>query len=108
MYTLGQILRKRRKERGLSLVKLGKVSGLHHAHIARLERGQRFPTGRTLRKLAKPLGFSELQLLKAAGFISQEGLDEVFDDVKRTIRDTMNTALDSIPGKFDLLEGGDR
>ncbi len=99
MDTLGEVLRKRRKERGFSLVKLGKLSGLHHAHIARLEKGTRFPTGRTLQKLAKPLGFSELGLLKLAGFISPEGVNEVLDNVKQTLMD----ALDSFSAKIDIL-----
>ena len=99
MDTLGQILRKRRKERELSQVELGKLSGLHGAHIARIEKGTRFPTGRTLRKLAKPLGFSELGLLRLAGLISQEGVDEVLDKVKQTLKDV----VDSFSEKIDIL-----
>jgi len=78
---LGTMLRERREEKGLSQVKLGKLSGLHHAHIARIERGERFPKGSTLRKLAEPLGFSEFELCKLAGFISQDAVDRV-DKVK--------------------------
>ena len=78
---LGVILKARRKEKGLKLVDLSKLSGLHPSHIARIERGERFPTGRTLRKLAKPLDFSELELCKLAGFISQDVVDRV-DKVK--------------------------
>jgi len=85
MNNLGQILRARRKERGLTLTQLSSLSGLHTSYIARLERGERFPSGRTLRKLAKPLGFSELDLLKEAEFISDEGIAEIFDKVKQAI-----------------------
>ena len=91
MNNLGIILKARRKEKGLTLVGLSKLSGLHTAHIGRIERGERFPKGRTLRKLAKPLGFSELELLKVAGFISQDGIDEISDKVKQAIRDEMAT-----------------
>ncbi len=99
MDTLGQILRKRRKERGFSQKELGVLSGLNDAHISHLERGERFPSGRSLRKLAKPLGFSELGLLRLAGFISQEGVDEVLDKVRQTLKD----ALDSFSEKIDIL-----
>ena len=74
---LGLMLRERRKEKGLTLVELGRLSGLNHAHIGRIEKGERFPTGRTLQKLAKPLGFSELELCKLAGFISQDADEEM-------------------------------
>ena len=78
---LGTILKARRKERGLTLTQLSSLSGLHTAHIARIERGERFPKGSTLRKLAEPLGFSEFELCKLAGFISQDAVDRV-DKVK--------------------------
>ncbi len=99
MDTLGQILRKRRKERGFSQKELGVLSGLNDAHISHLERGERFPSGHSLRKLAKPLGFSELGLLRLAGLISQEGVDEVLDKVKQTLKDV----VDSFSEKIDIL-----
>lgn len=88
---------------GMSLVELGKISGLHRAHIARVETGKRFPTGRTLRRLAKPLGFSELGLLIAAGFISQEGVDEILDKVKQVIKDEVVAVVDHLSRKADNL-----
>ena len=78
---LGVILKARRKEKGLTLTQLSSESGLHTAHIGRIEKGERFPTGRTLMKLAEPLGFSEFELCKLAGFISQDAVDRV-DKVK--------------------------
>ena len=72
---LGLILRARRREKGLTLTQLSSLSGLHTAHIARIERGERFPKGSTLRKLAEPLGFSEFELCRLAGFISQDAVD---------------------------------
>jgi len=73
---LGVILRARREERGLRLVDVSKLSGLHLSCVARIERGERFPTGRTLKKLAKPLGFSEIELLKLA-FLSSDKTNHV-------------------------------
>ena len=78
---LGVILKARRKEKGLTLMQLSSLSGLHTAHIGRIERGERFPKGSTLRKLAEPLGFSEFELCKLAGFISQDTVHRV-DKVK--------------------------
>ncbi|MBA7633367.1 hypothetical protein ES703_40933 [subsurface metagenome] len=74
---LGAILRARRKEKGLTLTQLSSLSGLHTAHIGRIETGERFPKGSTLSKLAEPLGFSEFELCRLAGFISQDAVDGV-------------------------------
>ena len=74
---LGVILKARRKEKGLTLTQLSRLSGVSAAHIARSERGERFPSGHILRKLAKPLDFSEIELCKLAGFISQDADEEM-------------------------------
>lgn len=71
---LGVTLKARRKERGLTLVAVSKRSGVHLSGIARIERGERFPTGRTLKRLAKPLGFTEVELFKLAGLLSSAPL----------------------------------
>jgi len=41
--------------------------------IGRIEMDQCFPRRRTLRKLANPLGFGEVELLKLAGLAMAEG-----------------------------------
>ncbi|MBA7705959.1 hypothetical protein ES703_114801 [subsurface metagenome] len=69
---LGLKLKARRKEKGLKLVDVSKLSGLHLGHISHIERGDRLPTGSTLKKLAKPLGFTEIELFKLAGLLSSE------------------------------------
>jgi len=74
---LGVILKARRKEKGLTLMQLSSLSGLNYAHIGHIERGERFPKGSTLMKLADPLGFSEFELCKLAGFISQDADEEM-------------------------------
>ena len=74
---LGIILKERRKAKGLRLRKLATLSGVSMSHIGRIERGERFPSGHILRKLAKPLDFSELELCKLAGFISQDADEEM-------------------------------
>ena len=101
--TLGLILRARREEKGLSLVKLGKLSGLHHAHIARIERGERFPTGSTLKKLAEPLGFSELELCKLAGFIPRDAVDDRLDRFKKSVKKEIIETLVNLGERIDRL-----
>jgi len=49
-------LKEKRKERGLTLVQLSKLSGVSVAHIARVERGERSPGSVVLNKIEKVLG----------------------------------------------------
>ncbi|GAI66369.1 unnamed protein product [marine sediment metagenome] len=101
--TLGLILRARRKDKGLKLVDLSELSGLHHSHIARLERGERFPTGRTLKKLAEPLGFSELELCKLAGFIPRDAADDRLDRFKKSVKKEVIETLVNLGERIDRL-----
>lgn len=46
------------------------MSGISSSHLGRIERGERFPSGHILRKIAKPLGLEESELFSQAGFLS--------------------------------------
>lgn len=67
--SLGKYLRKVRHGRELTLEALSALSKVSTTHIARVERGDRFPSAHVLQKIADPLGFSELELLKLAGYL---------------------------------------
>ena len=43
----------------LTLHELAEKSGVSASHLGRIERGERYPSARTLRRIAKPLGFEE-------------------------------------------------
>lgn len=72
MDNLGRAIRERRQAKELSLAGVAKLSGLSAGCISHIEKGYRFPLAMTLRKLAKPLGFSEVELFKLAGFLSAD------------------------------------
>ena len=67
---LGEILRQQRVMLSLTLGELAEKSGISASHLGRIERGERFPSGRILRRLAKPLGFEENELFSLAGYLS--------------------------------------
>lgn len=77
MTDLGKIVKQRRGEIPLSLQELSRASGVSPSYLGRVERGQRFPSARVLRKIAKPLGFSESELLASAGYLSFPPVEEV-------------------------------
>jgi ribosome-binding protein aMBF1 (putative translation factor) len=59
--TVGERIRRLRKERGLSQRELSEP-GLSYAYLSRLEAGQRVPSEKALRKLAAKLGVTPLYL----------------------------------------------
>jgi transcriptional regulator with XRE-family HTH domain len=67
---LGEILRQQRVMMSLTLGELAEKSGVSASHLGRIERRERFPSGRILRRLARPLGFGENELFALAGYLS--------------------------------------
>jgi len=72
---LGKILKQRRVMIPLTLQGLSAKSGVSESHLGRLERGERFPSARILRKIARPLGFSEHELLAFADYLPSQSLN---------------------------------
>jgi transcriptional regulator with XRE-family HTH domain len=67
---LGKILKQQRLSLPLTLRELSVMSGVSASHLGRIERGERFPSGSILRRIAKPLGFGEDELFTLAGYLS--------------------------------------
>ena len=59
------ILRKLRKNKGVSQESLGKLTGLHRTYISMLERGVRNPSLATIEKIASALNIPSWEILKA-------------------------------------------
>jgi len=69
---LGRILKQQRITVPLTLQELAAASNVSSSHLGRIERGERFPSARILRRIAKPLGFDEDELFTLAGFLSPQ------------------------------------
>jgi len=69
---LAQILKQRRIMIPLTLLELARTTNVSSSHLGRIERGERFPSAQFLRRLAKPLGFGETELLILGGYLSPE------------------------------------
>jgi len=96
-------IKERRLEKGLTVTDLSTKSGVSVSHIGRIERGERFPSGSTLRKLAEPLGFTEVELLKLAGYLSRDDSDVRVDKLKRVIKLEIGLAFGALYAKIDSL-----
>jgi HTH-type transcriptional regulator, competence development regulator len=72
----GEELKKLRKEKKLSIRKLGELSNISHAYISQLENSKRdTPKPDTLNKLAKGLNVPYLELLEKAGIYDNEDIN---------------------------------
>ena len=69
---LGKILKQQRITIPLTLQELATASRVSSSHLGRIERSERFPSARILRRIAKPLGFDEDELFTLAGFLSPQ------------------------------------
>ena len=70
MDNLGEVIRQQRVMMSLTLGELAARSGVSSSHLGRIERRERFPSARILRRIAKPLGFEENELFALAGYLS--------------------------------------
>lgn len=69
---LGRIIKQQRVMMSVTLGELAEKSGVSASHLGRIERGERFPSARILRKIAKPLGLSESELFTYADYLSPQ------------------------------------
>jgi len=72
MSDLGKTIKQQRAAVPLTLQQLSSMSGVSASHLSRIEAGDRFPSARVLRKIAKPLGFAEDELFTLAGYLSPQ------------------------------------
>ena len=66
----GGIIKQQRTNIPLTLYELAARAGISASHLGRIERGERFPSAHTLRKIAPVLGFEESDLFTMAGYLS--------------------------------------
>jgi transcriptional regulator with XRE-family HTH domain len=73
---IGEIIKQKRVSIPLTLNELSSTSGVSQSHIGRIERGERLPSARVLRKIAEPLGFQAEELFMLAGFLTASTSDK--------------------------------
>ena len=66
---IGRVIKQHRVMSGLTLQQLSEKSGVSPSHLGRIERGERFPSARILKKIAQPLGFAEGELFTLADYL---------------------------------------
>ncbi len=69
---MGRMLKRQRSMSGFTLQELCKKSGVSASYLARIERGERYPSAAVLRRVAGPLSLGEIELLVSAGYLSSQ------------------------------------
>ena len=69
---LAKIIRQQRISIPLTLKELSAKSGVSPSHLGRIEKGERFPSGHVLLRIANALGIPENELLVIAGYLSNQ------------------------------------
>lgn len=64
------MLKRQRVMVPLTLRELAHASGISPSYLGRVERGERFPSARVLRRMASPLGLTESELFTLAGYLA--------------------------------------
>jgi transcriptional regulator with XRE-family HTH domain len=109
---LGKILRQRRLMVRLTLAELSATAGVSPSYVGRIEKGERFPSARILRRLAKPLNFEEDELFTLADYLSPEPSLDSQNSIawkldpyvaNRLSRETVDVQR-AVVGILDLLE----
>lgn len=106
---LGKFLEKARNDRGLSIYRLAKLSGVSHSYISQLEKGDKEqPSLDILQKLAGPLDISLSELLITTGLIKEyelkQALEEFTDydsELDKLIYKTLKTIMGGISESND-------
>jgi len=114
MNNLAGIIKQRRIAVRLTIRELAVISGVSASHLARIERGQRFPSAHTLRKIARPLSINEGELFALAGFLSTpDGIDETMGgmlpgldpDVAKILAEEAFAVQRAAVGVLNILKG---
>lgn len=74
---LGEMIRQKRKELGLSGKEFASVIGVSPSHLCLIEKGERTPSLGKLRQISKALGISYIELLVVVGTIQETDLEEL-------------------------------
>jgi transcriptional regulator with XRE-family HTH domain len=73
----GTVLKQQRLSIPLTLQELAGKANVSASHLGRIERGQRFPSAKILRKLAGPLGLQENEIFTVAGYLSPQSTNVI-------------------------------
>ncbi|KKM22401.1 hypothetical protein LCGC14_1625730 [marine sediment metagenome] len=103
LVALGERLKQRRQAKGMTLHDLSEASGFHTSYLGRIERAERRPSAPVLRQIAEPLGFTDVELFKMAGYLSDDRTDDRIGKLKDSLKGEIRQAMSNLLEKVDTL-----
>ena len=103
LVALGKRLKRRRQEREMSLQALSEASLVSTSYLGRVERAERRPSALVLRQIAGPLGFTDEELLKMAGYLSPDSTDDRIAKFRESLKGEIEVAMGNLLRKVDTL-----
>lgn len=101
----GEYLKEIRKEKGLTLRQIEKVSGVSNAYLSQVENGKRsVPTPDILMKIHEALGVSYEELMEKAGYISTEVRSELIPETVQTM-ESFNDFVELMKNATEMFIG---
>ena len=100
---LWEILKEHRDQREMTLLDLNIRTDVSPTHLSRIERGLRRPSPDVLCRIAGPLGFTQMELLKLAGYLSPDFIDDRIDRFKKSMKAEIDMAMGTLKDKVDSL-----
>ena len=89
--TLGKMIRKLRKEKGLSLRKLAEVVDVSYVNISHIENGRFKTSKKVLKQIAEALDYDRDELFALADTIDEE-VEDIIRKIPKIIPDFLRTA----------------
>ena len=103
--SIGELLRTRREQAGLSVRRLAELSGVNQANISRLETGFAPKSSlSSLTKLAEALGADPLDFYKAAGLSTDTGLPSFRPYLRAKYGHLPKAKIDELTAFFETVE----
>jgi SOS regulatory protein LexA len=101
----GAFLKQLRKNKGLTIRQLEKLSGVSNAYLSQIENGKRgMPNPEILKKIHGPLGVGYDDLMERAGYISPELRSELLPETIQTM-ESYNELSELISNAADIFVG---
>lgn len=101
---LGQMLAKRRRERGLTQVEVAEYMGIEKETVSRIENGAISPTLQRLRQLAAVLGCSLSDLFRTEEGRDDQVVEDLADMVRNLSQDDRQLVLRFVSEVIKIIE----
>ncbi len=82
---IGSLVTELREKLGYSKARLAREADISHGYLSQIEKGERVPSSKVLRRLASVLGVPSYELEKAAGLVSETDVEYLLSSLEQAL-----------------------